>query len=66
MAIDIHPASEVLLIIAGVFLFVDGLIVQALSYNYSVLGLTALDPFVNHIWIGLLFIAVGGYELLTH
>lgn len=66
MSIDIHPLSETLLVLTGLFLVIDELFIKAITYNYSALGLDALNPYINHGWVGLAFIMIGLYEYFSH
>lgn len=66
MSYDIHPLSEVLLIITGAFLLFDAIFLKALTFDYSVLGLQSIDPLISHGGIGFVFIIIGVYELYSH
>jgi hypothetical protein len=59
--IQIFSAAAVIII--GAFLFLDGLFIHAVGYNYAALGLQVLDPFVNHWWIGLALLVFGLVDL---
>jgi len=54
--------SEIIIILIGIFLFLDDIFVHALSYNYSKVGLGFLNPVIDHWWIGLILIGIGVIE----
>lgn len=55
----IKVLSDVVLIIFGSFLIVDSIFLKLLSFNYSAIGLSAIDPFINHWMVGIVFIFIG-------
>lgn len=47
------------MVLFGAYLIIDSLLLHALNFNYSVFNLQALDPYVQHWMIGIVFIVVG-------
>lgn len=52
-------ASEIILIIFGLFLVIDGFLLKGLSFDYSVIGLEFLDPLISHGIIGAIIVIIG-------
>ena len=56
--------NSILLILIGLFLTIDGFFIHGLIYDYSILNLEWLDPFLNHAFIGLLFVVAGVLNII--
>jgi len=56
--------SNILLILIGLFLTIDGFFIHGLIYDYSILNLEWLDPFINHAFLGLLFVVFGALNIM--
>lgn len=54
---------EVIVLAFGVFLVLDSLFWTLLSFEYSALGLSWLDFYLDHWMIGMVFIGIGAYSL---
>lgn len=57
--------AEITVILIGIFLALDGFIWHGLTFDYSVIGLSWLDPYISHGFIGLVLIGIGvlDYEM---
>jgi hypothetical protein len=61
-----YKLAEALLIIIGLFLFIDGIFLHAVNYDYSILGITFLDPYINHAVVGAFLILTGACMYVYH
>lgn len=50
--------GEITLLIIGMFLVVDGFFIHSIALNYQTFGLQSLDPYINHEYIGMLFVGL--------
>lgn len=54
--------AEIMLVIVGIFLLLDGFLWHGLSFDYSVIGLSWLDPYVSHGLIGAGLMVLGVFD----
>mgnify|MGYP001581687531 FL=1 len=47
---------RVFVMLFGIYLVADSFLFHALSFNYSTFSLQALDPYVQHWMVGIVFI----------
>ena len=52
---DKRLLGEITLLFFGIFLIIDGLFIRSLSFKYETFGLQALDHYINHEYIRILF-----------
>lgn len=54
-----YISAEIMLVIIGLFLFIDSIYWHAIGFDYSALNLQWLDPYISHGVIGLALMARG-------
>ena len=51
--------AEIIFIIFGIYLVLDAIIFKAITFNYDKFGISWLDPYFSHAYIGLILIIIG-------
>ena len=60
---DLYTAASWFLILFGLALIADKVYLHLITFNYSALGISWLDPYMGHGLWGILFVALGAFYL---